>query len=93
MAAELMSLRTMVEEYCDTCLKYNDLMLKYKAFKNVDTMSMHASIGCKSCDDTGCEYVANEMTFSIENIPTRCNNTRILCWTAPATSKNNIKEL
>lgn len=66
MATELLSLRTMVEEYCDTCLKYNDLMLKYKEYKNVDTMSMHAAIGCKSCDDTGCEYVANEMPFSMK---------------------------
>lgn len=66
MAAELTSLRTMVEEYCDTCLKYNDLMMKYKHYKNLDTMSMHAAIGCKSCNETSCEYVLNEKPFSMK---------------------------
>jgi len=66
MVAELISLRTMVEEYCDTCLKYNDIMMKYKQYKNLDTMSMHAAIGCKSCDDNSGEYMANAMPFSMK---------------------------
>lgn len=52
MAAELLTLQSMVVEYCDTCLKYNDLMVKYKQFRNIDTMSIHASIGCQGCNDT-----------------------------------------
>ncbi len=64
MATELMTLQTMVEQYCDSCLKDDPIMKKYKEFMRLENMSLHGTVGCQSCDEAN--YEAVRMPFSIK---------------------------
>jgi hypothetical protein len=43
---ELIGIGCKVQDYCDTGLKHNNLMLKYKLHKNLDQLCLNAAFGC-----------------------------------------------
>lgn len=51
MAVELVTLRSMVENYCEGCLKDDPIIKKYKEFMHLETMNLHATVGCASDDE------------------------------------------
>lgn len=66
MCFDLLSLRTMIETYCDSCLKYNSVMMKYKAFRGIETMCFNMSIGIGRNDEE--IMPSNERSFTMETM-------------------------
>lgn len=49
---ELLAIGGQVQDFCDTYVKHNNLMLKYKQYKNNDMFNLNVSFGCtKRSDD------------------------------------------
>lgn len=48
---ELIGLGCQVQEYCDTGLKHNSLMFKYKQHKNLEQLCLNAAFGCTAQTD------------------------------------------
>jgi hypothetical protein len=48
---DLISMGCQIQEYCDTGLKHNSLMLNYKNSKNLEQLCLNASFGCTAKND------------------------------------------